>query len=55
MRRGGPRNAARFHGEAAGWIRSDVYKRQAIEDANDIGHFFLIMEHKGYEIKHRCV
>lgn len=22
--------------------------REAIEDANDIGHFFLIMEHKGY-------
>ena len=26
--------------------------RAAIEDANDIGHFFLLMEHKGYEIKH---
>lgn len=26
--------------------------REAMEDANDIGHFFLIMEHKGYEIKH---
>ena len=26
--------------------------RDAIEDANDIGHFFLLMEHKGYEIKH---
>ena len=26
--------------------------REAIEDANDIGHFFLIMEHKGYEVKH---
>ena len=26
--------------------------REAIEDANDIGHFFMIMEHKGYEIKH---
>ena len=26
--------------------------REAIEDANDIGHFFLIMEHKGYEIKY---
>ena len=24
----------------------------AIEDANDIGHFFLLMEHKGYEIRH---
>ena len=26
--------------------------REAIEDANDLGHFFLLMEHKGYEIKH---
>ena len=26
--------------------------REAIQDANDIGHFFLIMEHKGYEVKH---
>lgn len=26
--------------------------RGAIEDANDMGHFFLIMEHKGYEIRH---
>lgn len=26
--------------------------QEAIEDANDIGHFFLLMEHKGYEIKH---
>ena len=26
--------------------------RESIEDANDIGHFFLIMEHKGYEISH---
>ena len=26
--------------------------REAIEDANDMGHFVLIMEHKGYEIKH---
>ena len=26
--------------------------RQAIQDANDLGHFFLLMEHKGYEIKH---
>ena len=26
--------------------------RETIQDANDIGHFFLIMEHKGYEIKH---
>ena len=26
--------------------------REAMEDANDIGHFFLIMEHKGYEIHH---
>ena len=26
--------------------------REAIQDANDIGHFFLIMEHKGYEVKY---
>ena len=26
--------------------------KAAIEDANDIGHFFLLMEHKGYEIKY---
>ena len=26
--------------------------RDAIEDANDIGHFFLLMEHRGYEIHH---
>ena len=26
--------------------------REAIEDANDIGHFFLLMEHRGYEIRH---
>ena len=26
--------------------------RTAIEDANDLGHFFLLMEHQGYEISH---
>lgn len=26
--------------------------RTAIEDANDLGHFFLLMEHMGYEISH---
>ena len=26
--------------------------RAAIEDANDLGHFFLLMEHMGYEIHH---
>ena len=26
--------------------------REAIADANDLGHFFLLMEHKGYEIHH---
>ena len=26
--------------------------REAIEDANDLGHFFLLMEHRGYEIRH---
>ena len=25
--------------------------RRAVEDANDLGHFFLLMEHKGYEIR----
>ncbi len=26
--------------------------RTAIEDANDLGHFFMLMEHMGYEISH---
>ena len=26
--------------------------RTAIQDANDLGHFFLLMEHTGYEIRH---
>lgn len=26
--------------------------RAAIQDANDLGHFFLLMEHMGYEIHH---
>ena len=26
--------------------------RAAIEDANDLGHFFMLMEHMGYEISH---
>ena len=26
--------------------------RAAIEDANDLGHFYLLMEHMGYEISH---
>ena len=26
--------------------------RDAIRDANDLGHFFLLMEHRGYEIHH---
>ena len=26
--------------------------RAAIEDANDLGHFFMLMEHMGYEIYH---
>ena len=26
--------------------------RDAITDANDLGHFFLLMEHRGYEIHH---
>ena len=31
-------------------LESDL--QEAIQDANDLGHFFLLMEHKGYEIKH---
>ena len=31
-------------------LESDM--REAIEDANDLGHFFLLMEHRGWEIKH---
>ena len=27
--------------------------RSAIEDANDLGHFFMLMEHMGYEISQR--
>ena len=30
----------------------EVDLRTAIEDANDLGHFFLLMEHMGWEIKH---
>ena len=30
----------------------EAYLRDAIADANDLGHFFLLMEHKGYEIHH---
>ena len=26
--------------------------REAIQSANDLGHFFLLMEHRGYELKH---
>ena len=26
--------------------------RAAIQDANDLGHFFMLMEHKGWEISH---
>ena len=39
-------------GEATfrGMLEADL--REAIQDANDLGHFFLLMEHKGYEIKH---
>ena len=31
-------------------LESDL--RAAIQDANDLGHFFLLMEHMGYEIHH---
>lgn len=30
----------------------EIDLRTAIEDANDLGHFFLLMEHMGWEIKH---
>ena len=31
-------------------LEADLH--DVIEDANDLGHFFLLMEHKGYEIHH---
>ena len=31
-------------------LEADLW--ESIEDANDLGHFFLLMEHKGYEIHH---
>ena len=31
-------------------LEADLH--DAIEDTNDLGHFFLLMEHKGYEIHH---
>ena len=31
-------------------LEADLH--DAIEDANNLGHFFLIMEHRGYEIHH---
>ena len=31
-------------------LKADL--REAIQDANDLGHFFLLMEHMGYEISH---
>ena len=31
-------------------LEADLH--DAITDANDLGHFFLLMEHKGYEIHH---
>ena len=31
-------------------LEADLH--DAIRDANDLGHFFLLMEHKGYEIHH---
>lgn len=31
-------------------LKADL--KVAMEDANDIGHFFMLMEDKGYEIKH---
>lgn len=31
---------------------ADGNYKESMEDANDIGHLFLLMESKGYEIKH---
>ena len=31
-------------------LKADLH--DAIEDANDLGHFFMLMEHRGYEIHH---
>ena len=31
-------------------LEADLH--DAIEDANDLGHFFMLMEHRGYEIHH---
>ena len=31
-------------------LEADI--RSAIEDTNDLGHFFMLMEHSGYEIRH---
>ena len=31
-------------------LEADLH--DAIEDANDLGHFFFLMEHRGYEIHH---
>ena len=33
-------------------LRSPVHLRTAIQDANDLGHFFLLMEHMGWEISY---
>ena len=30
----------------------EAYLQQCIEAANDLGHFFMLMEHQGYEITH---
>ena len=37
-------------GTSRSMLEADL--RESIEDANDLGHFFLLMEHKGYEIRH---
>ncbi|MGM9538701.1 MAG: relaxase/mobilization nuclease domain-containing protein [Candidatus Onthomonas sp.] len=31
----------------------EVDVKACIEDANDLGHFYMLMEHRGYEISHR--
>ncbi len=41
---------SRSHPTFRSMLEADL--RTAMEDANDLGHFFLLMEHKGWEISH---
>ena len=42
----------RSKGQATFRSMLEAELREAIQDANDLGHFFLLMEHRGYEIRH---